>query len=690
MKSQIRAFHQKTLLRALHSVALFILLTFNSLCLKAQIDCNQSLSPSFPLGGSPQTLCERYAIPGSFPYQFGASNTVYASQIMSNINNGNNVFTGDIDLVGDLIIDEDFTLLNCKIRISPDVKIRVWADVTLTLDGSKLFCCQMMWQGIDLDNRSSIITKNISEIEDSEIAIESRCSATLSIRNTIFNLNEVGIRLGYDGPLGPHPCPTLPVFTQFSGNTFQCNLPLNGTTDEVGFAGIQVYKTNATIGSLTSSINTFRNIRYGIRYESQYWWGTSSVNRCRFEDILDDGIHLKRGNLTVDRCIFTNCGFRGINVISTSGLIVQRSNFNYTDNIPNSLVSNAVYRHIEATGFGVNCEVNINHNTFRGNFTDPINLENIRGIELRGGITMGSGTNILIDRNNFIFIYEQDGFSDISYEILLNGEFPTTTSTTVQFNNFFLDQPTGQVALSGLNLANGNKNNVKIYSNYFDSGSRGPFTTATVDRGIGLNGSMGSGNEISGNIFTPNLNTLFSNNFSSGLHSQDFLNAVFCENNLRESGLPMVFQGASMGTQCIGNTVTGGGTSFLVQEGYIGEQGIEGGTHFGNKWYDKWPNVTPTDHARHVPIALAPNSRIWVNTPQSILDPQGPGYTFFSQFHPANIDPDQNDEWVKEDPLGTVTASECVNFAVISTSTDKAIASGSINTLIQNPTLIWT
>ncbi|MFN0013667.1 MAG: hypothetical protein ACKVU2_03890 [Saprospiraceae bacterium] len=206
----------------------------------------ESTLPEFDMEQGPRTLCEKYEAEAFF-YCFGTTTTTYASDTWL-LNNWIHVFTGDIELVGDLVIDMDFTFLNCKIRISPNVRIRVEPNVTFTLDGSKLFSCQGMWQGIDLEYHSSIVSRNITEIEDAEVAMESPCAATLSIRNTVFNRNIVGIRLGYAGLVPWDPCTTFPIFTQFAGNTFQCNAPLNGTTNGVSFVGVQVYKVNVTIG----------------------------------------------------------------------------------------------------------------------------------------------------------------------------------------------------------------------------------------------------------------------------------------------------------------------------------------------------------------------------------------------------------------------------------------------------------
>ena len=682
-----------TLLISVLKLSLFIFgLIFVPLLSSAQTECPESTPPKFDPEHEPRTLCQKYSPPGKFPNRFGTSETHYASQIIWNQNNGSDIFTGDIDLVGELIIDQDFTLLNCKVRIWPNVRIRVEADVIFTLDGSKLFCCQDMWQGIDLDYRSTVVSLHVTEIEDAMVAMESPCTATMSIRNTIFNRNTVGIRLGYDGPVPFDPCPTFPVFTQFAGNLFQCNAPLNGTTNGVSLVGVQVFKTNATIGALTSALDTFRNIQFGIRFESQ-WWGTSVVNRCRFEGVLNDGIYLAQGDLTVNRCQFLNCGYRGINAVTTRGLTVQYSNFNLNDDVAAQLNDTNIYRHIRAAEFALDCNVNINRNFFGCNFTNAAKDENMHAIDLIGSPTMGGGTDFLIEWNDFNIIVDQVTYLGYSTGILLRGEFPTSSSSILQFNNFFVEHPTfqpGDYFLYGITLRDGNKNNVEIYTNRFDSDSWGPFAVAGPEMGIWLDGSMGHGNEVTGNIFEANPATGFSNNYYFGVFPVDFLNTVFCENMLRECEGLMYFKGICMGTQYYGNTHIGGHEALYIQEGYIGEQGTEGGAHFGNKWYDKWLNVIPNHHAYCTPPNLATQSRIWVSDPQSVRNTQGLGYTYFSEYHPADIDPDQDDEWFKHDSTGTIGTTDCVDHIIMSSETDKEIAEGTIEALVQNTTQIWT
>ncbi|MCC7244299.1 MAG: T9SS type A sorting domain-containing protein [Saprospiraceae bacterium] len=649
----------------------------------AQEECPESTPPKFDSEHEPRTLCQKYSPPGKFPNRFGTPNSHYASQIIANLNNGNNVFTGDIDLVGDLIIDQDFTLLNCKVRISPNVKIRVEAEVTFTLDGSKLFCCQDMWQGIDLDYNSIVESRNITEIEDAMVAIESPCTATMSIQNTVFNRNTVGIRLGYSSASPVDPCPSFPIFTQFSGNTFQCNAPLNGTISGVSFVGIQVYKTNVSIGALTSIVNTFRNIEYGIRFETQ-WWGTSIVSRCSFEGVLIDGIFMASGNLRVERCNFLNNGYRGINVLQTRGLIVRNNTFNCNDDVGEQINGDNVYRHIKSAGFSISSTVEIKYNHFGGDFSNSEKIEYLYGVELIGNPMMGGGSMLSVSMNNFDFrMLHELPASKSSNCIFLTGEFPSSTSTFIELNNFFLKQPVGPSYshyLYGVSLINGNKNEVQINSNKFRNDALEPLTLSpALNYGISLQGSMGFGNVVYNNEIIRNSNTGFPADFYIGVYSLEFANTVFCHNNLQEASFLMYFQGTNMGVQYFDNIHTGGANGIIIHDGFIGEQGEEGGEHNGNKWYDKWINIISTLQASCTNEQQAANSRFWVHTPQSERASPN-GYIYFSEYHPADIEPDQMNEWFKPDPTGFPSAGDCgiINITTAS-ETDRRISNETID-----------
>lgn len=270
-----------------------------------------------------------------------------------------------------------------------------------------------------------------------------------------------------------------------------------------------------------------------------------------------------------------------------------------------------------------------------------------------------------------------------SYGVLLSGEFPATSSTAIEFNDFYIDNPSSlhyNSDLRGIALMDGNKNNVSIYTNTFDSDQWASSSLPGNEMAIWLRGSIGTGNEVVLNRFIPNLN-LESNNFIRGFFSLDNTGTLYCQNDLQEANGLMVFVGTSMGTQYIRNIHTGSAVGLRIQEGFIGEQGTEGGEHHGNEWYDKWLNLIPTWHTNCYPTQQADNSRFYIHTQQSQRNPPFPpyGYAFFSEFHPADISPDQMDEWFKPDPTGLPSTASCLDHIVISTETDRAIAAGTID-----------
>ena len=100
-----------------------------------------------------------------------------------------------IRFVGDFDVNSltDVVFENCILNFAPGTGINIEADHFLTLDNSKLFACQSLWDGIWLNYNAKINTMNSTHIEDAKIAIHSPNTANLSITDTRFNRNEIGI-----------------------------------------------------------------------------------------------------------------------------------------------------------------------------------------------------------------------------------------------------------------------------------------------------------------------------------------------------------------------------------------------------------------------------------------------------------------------------------------------------------------
>lgn len=653
-----------------------------------EIGCEPDVKPNFS-ERPPWTLCEKYGA-GTFELTFGITGLENASQVIAAI--GSSTFTGNVNIVADFEINQDFTLLGSIVKIEPGVTITVKPGIDFTIDDSKLFACDLLWEGIVLNMGASIETKNGTEIEDAEIAINAPRKSFLRIRNTIFNRNVIGIELGKSFFFG------IPVVQQFSGNTFSCNVPLNGTTDGVTYAGVHIINVPATIGAINSQLSTFKEIEYGIRIDNTFTFSTTGVTRCRFENILRDGIYLSQGELDVSFSQFHNCNLRGINLILTRGLTVSGTDFTYDDEIaPNSLGFGNLYYGIYIDQFAQGCEVDISNNDFIADFADTEKDESLRCIGLQGG-AVGAGTSITIENNDFdleftlVSIFALRGCS----AVFANGEFPVQSSMTILWNNIHFERIPPQTNGSAVALVfiNGDKNNLYVYGNDFTSGTAGLFEAPNGERGIYLAGSpTGTNNEISANDFPASFNSVFSNNFFSGLFIQDFQNVKYCNNEVRESSYPFYFRGINYGTDYTVNTVVGGGHSFRVENGAIGDQGFLFGEHNGNKWLDKYIgniHVIPSQHAYCFPPNLSVLSNILTHTPQSVNDPSFPnGYSFFSAYHPAKIDPSTG--WFVEDQNGHPSMESCLTMLQEPNpnETDKLIADGGIGGYFTDPVSVW-
>ncbi|HRI61849.1 MAG TPA: hypothetical protein PK228_19055, partial [Saprospiraceae bacterium] len=191
-------------------------------------------TPTFT-GNPESTLCEQY--PNfSCGIQIGVGTPFPKSSLVGSLS-----LSGNICIIGDFEVDEPFTFLNAIVKINPGVTISIapspnWYDPgsSLNIDNSRLFACNGLWKGITIGHLSTIVTQNNTEIEDAETAISATGLCELYIQQTTFNRDRVGIELNQPVPNSFVPGPIVWTFT---GNNFTCDAPLNGTTDEITYAG---------------------------------------------------------------------------------------------------------------------------------------------------------------------------------------------------------------------------------------------------------------------------------------------------------------------------------------------------------------------------------------------------------------------------------------------------------------------
>jgi len=167
-----------------------IAISFNKV--EAQSTCVNNLwEPNFSNPGI--TLCDFF--PNFQPdpgYAF--SGTTLSSSLPTQL-----VVGKKIRIDGEFIVNtNDFQMLGCTLKMGSGSIIRVQANKNLKIKGSKLFSCETMWQGINIETYGGIeFTYN--QIEDAQFAVRSGSSCSIEVNGNNFNRNWIGLDLGLTG-----------------------------------------------------------------------------------------------------------------------------------------------------------------------------------------------------------------------------------------------------------------------------------------------------------------------------------------------------------------------------------------------------------------------------------------------------------------------------------------------------------
>ncbi len=614
----------------------------------------------------------------TFPYEFGTSETSTASDAITYY--GTDVFNGDIEMVGDFIVDVPFTFTNCKIRFDEDKKILIESGQTLELKECLLFSCRE-WNGIELEDGAALKTL-VTRIEDAKVAIEAPRGSTLYIDETTFNRNRVGIKLGYDGNVDAGP-PVAPHFTKFSNNTFNCTSTMN--TGGISTTGIQIYKCSPTIGAPNSVVSTFQRMRYGIRVEDQPPGLTTFIRRCIFLGLYFDGIYVSAQGLNVFLCDFTNCAANCINAASTSNLIVRNCHFNYDDGVyAYNSTQNTNYRGIYCNAFAPASTVDVRFCGFDIQMESP--YKQVDGILFNGGATdVGGNTAISISRNTFTLeVY-------YSRAVRLTGEFLNAQYIDIVHNSFTLSRVGTPPLTIGLVIESGIKRRLNIASNDFYAG-KSLLTFNTTDC-VRLGGSIDDDMSATArNFFGDNHwhfpctegthDEIVSPEFAYQLWVNSFSNTTYCDNEFFDVVYPVTFTFDNPNTEFTQNTFLGYSYGLeLTSNGKIGAQ-----PNMGNHWeriYEDCTNqiwilyVNPFlgFDARCNPPGNAVVSHFLVHQPQSTT-------TTWYPYHPLIIDPDTDNEFFEQDPTGS-PSNDCLPFAGGPPKEEyEDVADGMLDTLV--------
>lgn len=456
---------------------------------------------------------------------------------------------------------------------------------------------------------SNITTRNNTTIEDAKAAISSldKVYNFLNIENTRFNRNIVGISLK-----NPSMLPHSPTVTNFKGNTFDCDAPLNGIFSNICFAGIELENTYLFATKNQEEENLFIRIENGI-----YATGNTrvSIDNFRFNDINNNGIYHENTSLKLTNCTFNQNGTfnqnstKFINASAVRDLTLIECNFNY--NVPAGEEAYGVF----AESFEFNSDVQIVNNNFSAN---KIGGRAYLAIYLKAGI-VSPETNINLFGNNFTEFTNPRGGC-----INIEGEFLNTKSIRIENNKFLdIDMATFLVSING-----GDKSNLSIFNNEIDGNNgfeeNGSLNTPQI--GFVLEGSRGINNEVSLNRFIPDFNVSHTSaNANLGIRSTMFWNTKYCDNLIADAARGIQFRESNFGTDLIRTRFFGGSTVFSI-DGIIGAQGEMGEDHNGNTWQNKFLGI----HSKLECVSNNCNlSPIYVHTEQEIRE-------FLPVFYPGN------------------------------------------------------
>ncbi|HMW38501.1 MAG: hypothetical protein K1X68_00890 [Saprospiraceae bacterium] len=610
------------------------------------LDQCDGIIPTLPPSHPPQTLCEKY---GSQQDYVVWDNNIATNGILYSSQFGASVTDLKINLKNDLYIDDDFTFQRCTLKIEPGVNIYIIADRRLSLNYSFLFCCSLLWHGIDLDSYSQIII-NYSQIEDAEKVIYSNNDyAALYLNSSIFNRNKTGIELEYAdvSPIDPHGHPPGNPIHDYPGpriasiNNFiiDCTSNINDGTKLSEF-GILTH--NVPIFIITSNgfvRNFIRNQNIGIQ---SYGLNILNINNVNFNDNFSSSIATENGILELNKCFFTNGGKTTVSVKNTISTNITLCEFN---NKTYAKYKNFDFTSVRILSLNPKSRTSITNNRFNcldDSPADPLPNTKNKSIEVKGN-NIGNGSIIKIE-NNIL-----SGRSAYYYGIVFDGIFPKSCTTSIKLNQIYFNIYNGNDVdgRSAIGLINGAKNNFTITENTIDNfwglvnSSGNPKSSNLI--GIFLDGSMNGGN----NVITKNNFTTYNPSYltvwaSSGIKINNFGSAYIAENEFQNCcNYSMDISGINnLQLRCnkfYGNEIFRLNNSLITPQNYN-----------SNQWLG-WPKVSPIQYSTQDALCLnctrdaLKQSKFNMHETQTIWN--GINLVEFHATHPGHVSPDVNNEW---------------------------------------------
>jgi hypothetical protein len=500
-------------------------------------------------------LCGRY--PNFSPEYTIGQGTSYPS---SDYFQASQITGANIFIAGNFNVNTNLIFKNCIIKIAQGVKIEVFNAVTqnlptkvsFVLDNSKLFCCEGMWTGIQInhDVGGYIKTSNHTVIEDmANGIIGTSKKAVYSIENTRFNRNYISLWVGNNILTSGYP-----IILKFTGNTFDCDAPLN--TNSQGYinseAGIFVKAGEFIFGTNLSQLNTFKRMHYGVKYDVK---SNVTFKRCRFENNYIAGIS-GLASIKVDYCEFANNRIYGVYANEVTELKSEHSSYTFSNGIPSNALPNSFnnYYGIYVDNIQNNSKINIsNFNIFTRTLTEYCKLI---GVAIFNSAI--AGNNIINITNNDATIVGENS----SKFIQISGDFSLATGINIEQNRIVIDAPQTYSDAIAIHILNGDKHNLNINGNNLDGG----FDTGRAWSAITVEG--GSGNNGKATQISTNYNTLLtsSNDYFNAGHSHfggaavdvlDYNQVLICKNEWYVNGRGIYCRGIDSDIDIAANNFAG-------------------------------------------------------------------------------------------------------------------------------------
>jgi hypothetical protein len=357
-----------------------------------------------------------------------------------------------LKIANNISIIGNVTLNSNNVKIMPNVTITVKPNATLTINGSHLYGCENMWQGIVVEEGGKVILQPFSIsnviqkttlIEDAIIAIEfqpilnQQNSFVFISDNATFNKNKTAIKINsysFNNPSSVFLIKNTLFTTRNLYNVSTSTWPLTATIKSLNNNPnplLSPYITSIYPTSFLKSPNT--NIKSQIGLDLIQVGSTILTSPITYHTFTIGSLTQSEYNL------FDNLNV-SINSLN-SNIKVQNSIFQFTEPILNSLTNNALQNIISPTqGTGIACksnsniynkvdvaglsnlpnqfyglsiatfvdnlkEVSFNYNNVRSNFPDfqntPNNIVGYRGVYIR---ETGQFQSLQVNFNTFYSI----------------------------------------------------------------------------------------------------------------------------------------------------------------------------------------------------------------------------------------------------------------------------------------------